>query len=105
MGEDKMKLLTGVVVSDYESISFTELCHCCMLTQEQVLTMVEHGIIEPMEFQVTRSHWQFTSDSVIRVQAAVRLQRDLGVNMAGAALALELLDEIKTLRRLKDARQ
>ncbi|MDX2504158.1 MAG: chaperone modulator CbpM [Gammaproteobacteria bacterium] len=97
-----MKLLTGVVVSDYESISLTEMCHCCMLTQEQVLTMVEHGIIEPMEFQVTRSHWQFTSVSVIRVQAAVRLQRDLGVNMAGAALALDLLDEIKTLRRLKD---
>jgi len=29
---------------------------------------------------------------------ASRLQRDLGVNLAGAALALQLLDEIETLR-------
>jgi chaperone modulatory protein CbpM len=33
---------------------------------------------------------------------ASRLQRDLGVNLAGAALALELLQEIEALRaRLK----
>jgi chaperone modulatory protein CbpM len=29
---------------------------------------------------------------------ALRLQRDLGVNPAGAALALELLDELESLR-------
>ena len=29
---------------------------------------------------------------------AWRLQRDLGVNLAGAALALQLLDEVQTLR-------
>jgi len=29
---------------------------------------------------------------------ALRLQRDLGLNLAGAALALELLDEVEALR-------
>jgi chaperone modulatory protein CbpM len=34
-----------------------------------------------------------------RVRTVVRLQRDLGVNLPGAALALELLDRIDELQR------
>jgi len=35
---------------------------------------------------------------------ALRLQQDLGVNLAGAALALQLLEEAETLRaRLREA--
>ena len=33
-----------------------------------------------------------------RARTAIRLQRDLDINLAGAALVLELLDEIDTLR-------
>ncbi len=33
-----------------------------------------------------------------RVRCAMRLTRDLGVNYAGAALALDLLDELDLLR-------
>jgi chaperone modulatory protein CbpM len=35
---------------------------------------------------------------VQRVQTAIRLQQDLGVNLAGAALALDLLEELQELR-------
>jgi chaperone modulatory protein CbpM len=34
-----------------------------------------------------------------RVQRALRLQHDFGVNLAGAALALDLLEEVERLRR------
>jgi chaperone modulatory protein CbpM len=36
---------------------------------------------------------------VRRVRTVVRLQRDLGVNLPGAALALELLERIEELQR------
>lgn len=36
--------------------------------------------------------------SVRRVRCAQRLEQDLGVNIAGAALALELLEELERLR-------
>ena len=35
----------------------------------------------------------------MRVQTVKRLQSDLGINLEGAALALDLLDEVKTLRQ------
>lgn len=41
-----------------------------------------------------------------RVCSALRLQRDLGVNLAGIALALDLMEEIEKLfRQLKAMRQ
>ena len=60
--------------------------------------MVEYGVIEPLNFQTSQIRWEFNSSSIVRINIATRLQRDLEVNLAGAALALELLDEIKTLR-------
>ena len=42
-------------------------------------------------------HWRFTSLHLHPAKIAVRLQRDLGVNFAGTALALQLLDELDML--------
>lgn len=101
MNKDMLEVLTGVVVSDDDTLSLAELCRRCSLPAEHVISLVEYGIVEPIESRVTHIRWEFTGNSVLRVQTALRLQRDLDVNLAGAALALELLDEIKQLRRLQ----
>ena len=93
MKNEIIKLYTGIVI-EQQTMSLSELCQCCSLPAEQLLVMVNHGIIEPLEPSVPSSHWQFTGDSLIRVQTALRLQRDLDINLAGAVLAVELLDEI-----------
>ena len=58
---------------------------------------IHEGIVEPIGTDPHR--WVFTGISVSRARLALRLRRDLGVNTAGAALALELLSELRTLRR------
>lgn len=97
-------LLSGILLDDSTVVSLAELCNCCALPAEQVLVMVEHGIIEPLPERTAHGRWQFTGQCVLRVQTAVRLQRDLGINLAGAALALDLLDEIRQLRQQTQAR-
>jgi chaperone modulatory protein CbpM len=99
MENEEIRLLSGIVMDDNQAISLAELCRCCSLPAEQVVTMIENGIVEPIESRITISHWQFRGESVLRIQTAIRLKRDLGVNTAGAALALELLDEVKALRQ------
>ncbi|HGG59541.1 MAG TPA: MerR family transcriptional regulator [Gammaproteobacteria bacterium] len=95
-----MKLVSAEIVDDDQVVSLAELCHCCGRPAEQMLSLVEHGIIAPLDETAPASRWRFTRETLLRAQSAVRLQRDLGVNLAGAALALDLLDELRTLRRL-----
>ncbi|HFD11532.1 MAG TPA: MerR family transcriptional regulator [Crenotrichaceae bacterium] len=96
--ENEDRVFSGVVMDDHHAVSLAELCRSCSLPAEQIVTMIEHGIIEPIESHITITRWQFTGDCLLRVKTAVRLQHDLGVNLAGAALALELLDEVRSLR-------
>jgi chaperone modulatory protein CbpM len=99
--------MIGMILEDDARFSLEELCRSCGLLPKQLLEMVDEGIIDPIDYQQTTTCWQFAGNSVVRVRTVIRLQRDLGVNLAGAALAVELLDEIKGLRnslRVKDFR-
>ena len=90
--------IIGRILEEDALFSLEELCRSCSLLPEQLLEMVDEGIIDPIDCQQTTTAWQFAGNSVVRVRTVIRLQRDLGVNLAGAALAVELLDEIKGLR-------
>jgi chaperone modulatory protein CbpM len=58
--------------------------------------LVDIGVLEPQGREPAR--WQFGGASLQRARRALRLQRDLDIDLAGAALALQLLDEIESLR-------
>ncbi|MDP1774795.1 MAG: chaperone modulator CbpM [Methylobacter sp.] len=86
---------TGTVIED-DSLTLEQLCHACGVHTDWVISLVEESIIEPQgeEIQV----WRFSGDSLVRVRSALRLHRDLGVNLAGIALALDLMEELENLR-------
>jgi chaperone modulatory protein CbpM len=101
--EEKDKETSAVEVID-EQTEFTlaELCHTCNVQAEFVEALVEEGILEPVGKR--GSHWCFHASSLRRTRVTLHLQHDLGVNLAGAALALELLERIEKLEvRLRTA--
>ena len=77
--------------------SLDELCALCQLERESLLSLVEEGVLAPQG--EGPSNWRFAAEQVRPARTAARLLRDLGVNPPGAALALQLLDELETLRR------
>jgi len=105
MAKTNLQILSGEVLDEGTEITLAQLCHTCSVQAETIEVMVEHGILEPVG---TRSHhWCFPANSIKRMRIALRLQRDLDVNLAGAALALELLERIDQLHaqlRVIDAR-
>lgn len=91
------QVLCGQILGDHDMVSLTDICRSCAVEVETITLLVEEGILDPVGGDV--EHWQFTVSSLRRVKTVVHLQRDLGVNLAGAALALELLDRIAELER------
>jgi len=91
-----LPLLSGEVLDEQAELTLGELCRACQLSAEGVFDLVEEGVIEPLGRDPAR--WRFRGVSVRRVRCAQRLERDLRINVAGAALALDLLDELERLR-------
>jgi chaperone modulatory protein CbpM len=84
------------IVDAASDFSLDDLCNACRVEVDWVAELAEHGIIEPAGR--TKSEWRFSTLSVVRVAKAKRLERDLGLNAAGIALVLELLNQIEGLR-------
>ncbi|MES2385835.1 MAG: chaperone modulator CbpM [Pseudomonadota bacterium] len=88
--------LTGFVLEDQDGLTLVEVCRACAAEPEMVMALVEEGLVAPSG--AAPGEWRFTGVHMQRARVAVRLQKDLGVNLAGAALALQLLEELDTLR-------
>jgi DNA-binding transcriptional MerR regulator len=58
---------------------------------------VELGLIEPIEWEGTRS--VFDASAVPRLRMIGRLRDSLGINLAGVAVVLNLLDRFCALQR------
>ena len=95
MQQENHKPLTGSVFDEQTEITVVELCELCSVPPETVDALIDEGILEPRH---AGNMPRLPYSSVRITSTVVRLQRDLGVNLAGAALALELLEKIDRLR-------
>lgn len=84
------------ILEEQTQFTLNDLCHACAVHAEQIIELVNIGVLEPQGSEPAQ--WIFAGESMHRARKALRLQHDLGIDLAGAALALELLEEIDTLR-------
>ncbi|RLA04290.1 MAG: MerR family transcriptional regulator [Gammaproteobacteria bacterium] len=88
-------VVTGYIVEEEVEFSLGDLSQACRVNAEWLMTLVGEGIIEPLD---SNARWRFGGHCARRVRTVQRLQQDLGVNLAGAALALDLLAEMADLK-------
>lgn len=88
--------LSVEVLDEACELSLAELCQACTVHAETIIAMVEEGLLEPRG--PSPGEWRFSGTALRRVEISLRLQQDLRVNLAGTALAIELLEEIDRMR-------
>ena len=86
------------VLDDSTTWGITEICTLCRVENELVHEMVNEGLVIPEGS--SPETWRFNGLAVKRIQVTMRLQNDLRVNLPGAALVLDLLEELEELRAL-----
>lgn len=88
--------IEGVVLDEGLIVTLTELKQLCGASDQMLEFLVDEGVLCPQGRRP--DEWRFSGREVRRARRALRLQRDLELNPAGTALALELIEEIETLR-------
>ncbi|MEO6080026.1 MAG: chaperone modulator CbpM [Steroidobacteraceae bacterium] len=86
-------VLIGKIVEEELRLTLDELSGVCSVERRRIVELVEHGLFDAQNAGDQR----FGGDSLRRARLALRLQRDLGVNAAGASLVIELLERIAAL--------
>ena len=84
------------VLDDHVEFTLLELCRLCDVSARHIAEIVDEGIIEPAG--TTPMHWRFTGLMMRRVQVVLRLERDLEINLPGAAVIIQLLEKTGTPR-------
>jgi len=95
MNQHDTQPLSGTIFDDNAEITVVELCELCSVDQQTIDALIEEGILEP---RYREGSPRLPYRSVRVTNTVIRLQRDLGVNLAGAALAVDLLEHIDALR-------
>ncbi len=93
----KSTMIMGMLVDDHSHVSFLDVCEKQGISEDILLEMLEHGLLP--EIISPNRQTEFDLNMLNRIQSACRLQIDLGLNVPGVVLALELMDELEQLHR------
>lgn len=89
-------VLSAQLLDESVWVEADELCARLRIERQWIVELVELGALEPRDAEVPE-RWAFALSDVPRVGTMARLVRDLGVNLPGAALIVELLEERRQL--------
>ena len=89
--------LSGAIFEESELLTVAELSRICAVDERHIVELVDEGVVSVVEIGTTE--WRFSGTALRRTRLALRLERDLELNLAGVALALDLMEELERLRR------
>ena len=93
--EELLPQLSGIILEEQTELTLADVCRACAVHAEYIIELVEEGVLVPVGNEPVS--WRFSGIHMHRATVSQRLQHDLGINLAGVALALQLLDEIDSL--------
>src|SRR5271166_7096681 len=99
MSPTSVQTLSVEIVEQTVSLSIRDLSRICTVDASRILELVDEGILNAQLSET--GEWRFSGETLRRARIALRLQRDLEINLPGVALALELMAEIEQLRRAR----
>jgi chaperone modulatory protein CbpM len=103
MASPHPQALSGSIVEESALLTAKDLSRICAVDERHIRELVDEGVLTVIE--IDAAEWRFSGAALRRTRLALRLERDLELNLAGVALALDLMEELERLRRELKARR
>lgn len=91
------RVIEGQMLDESAWLEIGEFCACLHVERHWVYELVDAGVLEPRGAEPDA--WAFPASALVRARATARLVNDLGVNLAGVAVILDLIEERDRLER------
>jgi MerR family transcriptional regulator, heat shock protein HspR len=82
---------------DPRLLTVEELADAARLHPDLIQSFVDFGLLDPV--RQDGRHLLFDMEAVLRVRAIQRLRRDLGVNLSGVAVILDLTKRLRLMQQ------
>jgi DNA-binding transcriptional MerR regulator len=83
-----------------QRLTLEQLAQAVRLHPHLIESFIDFGLLEPVGRDGTRL--LFDPSAVMRVRAIQRLRHDLGINLAGVAVILNLTERLRSMQRELD---
>ncbi|MGC1181707.1 chaperone modulator CbpM [Legionella sp.] len=93
---NKDNILIGILIEESETKTYTEVCHKYNIPEKLLMEMMEQGLFANQSTEIEQL--KLNQNELHHIESAFRLHQDLGINLPGVVLAIELLEEIKKLK-------
>lgn len=90
------EVIHGEVINHELRLDIDEVAVRARVQDTFIVELVDYGVLEPIG--QSRRDWQFSGTDLHKLRCVVRLMRDLDVNLEGAAVIVDLLEERQQLR-------
>ncbi len=94
---ERIELAEAHLLGEDDWIEVEVLLGLCDLTLDALVELADLGVISPRG--MAPDEWQLPAAALPRLRTMSRLMHDLGVNVSGAALAVELIETRRQLER------
>jgi chaperone modulatory protein CbpM len=89
-------IISNITVEENPELTLDELCSACGITPHFIHELIEFGALDCED--VALEIYRFQPEQLRRVRTIVHLHHDLEINIPGAALAVELMEEMERMR-------
>lgn len=103
------RTISGVLI-DETTLTIVELANACSVEYTWVVQHVEDGLLECADNSISvtisraeTAEWRFASAALIRARRLANIERTFDANAEVAALVVDLLEEIATLKQQRFA--
>jgi chaperone modulatory protein CbpM len=89
--------ISNLTIETNPELTLEEICNTCGVSVEFIQELIQHGILDIDNIAI--EHYRFHPVHMRKVRTVIHLQTDLEVNLPGAALVIDLMEELDELRK------